>query len=242
MKFFQASCIVFLLFLISISTFAKTIFEDDFSLGMDNWTIWGPLDVKVGEDNSAPAEYGPDVLIIPNMQAVIGGVYVNNLTVEDCILEVLWKDSALPEDADGILMARIDIEALEEAGGGDQWPKDKGYIMELDTDTGFHMNRMGSGGERLAENPDRMSTENWNWLKWRLEGGDLKLKTWDVGETEPDWMLEAVDEEPIEQGGVGLEVWSGEATVAYFRVTDLEGPGAVLPKGKLSILWSEIKK
>lgn len=239
MKFFQTT-LTFLLVLLSVSALTKTIFEDDFSGGMDNWTVWGPLDVEISTDNSAPAEYGPKVLSIPNLQGVLGGIYVNDLVVDDCILEVLWKDAALPEDADGILMARFDLELLEGAAGGNAWPQNGGYLMELDTDSGFHVNKMG-GAEPMANEPGRMSTGEWNWIKWRLEGANHKLKTWDVGESEPDWMIEADDQESIESGGVGLEVWSGEATVAYFRVTDLDGPSAVCAKDKLSEIWSRIK-
>ncbi|MEM2991376.1 MAG: hypothetical protein QXQ02_09380, partial [Halobacteria archaeon] len=42
---------------------AKTLFEDKFDAGMDNWQIVGPPngEVDIINDNSAPAKYGPEV-------------------------------------------------------------------------------------------------------------------------------------------------------------------------------------
>lgn len=218
----------------------KTLFETDFNEGFDEskWVVLGNPKIEVVEDKSAP-KYGPKVLSIDN-DASIMGIYVKDLVFEDGIVEILWKDMEVNQnpdrDADGPLFARADIEQSVQKK---MWV---GYVMELDADSGFHVN-VGDGTQApvLAILPDLRSKGEWNWVKWRLEGKTLQLKTWDPGEKEPEkWMLEAEDD-TYSSGEVGIQVWSGKIHVAFFRVTDLDGPSPVEPKGKLAATWANVK-
>ncbi|RKY03238.1 hypothetical protein DRP77_06650 [Candidatus Poribacteria bacterium] len=219
----------------------RTLFETDFNEGFDEskWVVLGNPKIEVVEDKTAP-RHGPKVLIVDN-DASIMGIYVRDLVFEDGIIEILWRDvdvAGNPDrDADGPLFARADIEQSVQKR---MWV---GYVMELDADSGFHVN-VGDGVQApvLAIRPDLRTTGEWNWIKWRLEGELLQLKTWDADEPEPEeWMLEARDN-TYSSGEVGIQVWSGKIHVAFFRVTDLEGPHPVGLKGMLPILWSELKE
>ncbi|MCD6505602.1 hypothetical protein J7M22_03150 [Candidatus Poribacteria bacterium] len=218
----------------------KTLFETDFSEGFDEskWVVLGNPEIEVVEDKSAP-EYGPKVLSIDNGASIMG-IYVKDLVFEDGIIEILWKDMEVNQnpdrDADGPLFARADIEQSVQKK---MWV---GYVMELDADSGFHVN-VGDGAQApvLAILPDLRSKGEWNWVKWRLKGNSLQLKTWNAGEPEPEkWMLEAEDK-TYSSGEVGIQVWSGKIHVALFRVTDLEGPSPVEPEDKLSTIWASVK-
>jgi hypothetical protein len=57
-------------------------------------------------------------------------------------------------------------------------------------------------------------------------------------------MLEIKDG-AFKSGAVGLRAWSGTAEVAFFRVSDLDGPDplAVEPQqGKLATRWGALKQ
>jgi len=218
----------------------KTLFETDFNKGFDEskWVVLGNPKIEVVEDKSAP-EHGPKVLSIDN-DASIMGIYVKDLAFGDGIIEILWKDMEVKQnpdrDADGPLFARADIEQSVQKK---MWV---GYVMELDADSGFHVN-VGNGVQApvLDIIPDIRSKGEWNWVKWKLDGKILQLKTWNADEKEPEeWMLEAEDE-TYSSGEVGIQVWSGKAHVAFFRVTDLEGPSPSEPKDRLTTTWASVK-
>ena len=220
---------------------SKTLFETDFSEGFEEskWVVLGNPKIEVIEDRSAP-KYGPKVLSVDN-DASIMGIYVKGLVFEDGIIEILWKDVEVLQntdrDADGPLFARADIEQSVQKK---MWV---GYVMELDADSGFHMN-VGDGAQApvLDILPDVRSTGEWNWVKWRLEGSLLQLKSWKADEPEPqEWMLEAEDKS-YSSGEVGIQVWSGRIHVAFFRVTDLEGPSPVELRDKLPTVWADVKE
>lgn len=177
-------CLIF----VSIIAEADTLFEDDFSQGLDNWELieaGGTIETGKGD----PPEYGPDILIMEQAAGVNTLAVVKELEFTDGIIEILWKDANLPENADGPLIAR-----KQEAG--ESW-----YLLELDTDTGFHFDVVGGQGVVGA---GQKSSGEWNWIKWRLEGSLLQAKTWLAGEEEPDaWELE-LEDETYESGGVGL--------------------------------------
>jgi hypothetical protein len=206
---------------------AAILFEDDFTQGLDNWELTeGGGTVEIG--NSDPPEYGPKVLIMDQAAGSNTLAIVKDLEFTDGIIEVLWKDANLPEDADGPLIARKQPE-------GEAW-----YLLELDTDTGFHFDVVGGAGVQGA---GQMSTGEWTWLKWRLEGPLLQAKAWLAGENEPGtWELE-IQDETYQSGAVGLRVWSGVIQAAYYRVTDLDGPLAVdfEPQRKLTSTWGHLK-
>lgn len=218
----------------------KTLFETDFNEGFDEakWVIVGNPKVEVKDDNSAP-QYGPKVLSVDN-DASIMGIYLKDFDFADGIIEVLWKDVEVlgnpDRDVDGPLFARANI---EESAKNRMWV---GYVMELDADSGFHVN-VGDGKQApvLDSVPDIRSKGEWNWIKWKLDGALLQLKTWNPDEKEPEeWMLEAEDK-TYKSGEVGIQVWSGHAHIAFFRVTDLEGPSSVDPESKLSTTWACVK-
>lgn len=207
---------------------AVTLFEDDFSGDLDAWElILGGGTIETG--TSDPPEYGPKVLIMDQASGVNMLAIVIDLEFTDGIIEILWKDAGLPEDADGPLIAR-------KQPVGESW-----YLLELDTDTGFHFDVVGGGGVVGA---GQMSTGEWTWMKWRLEGPILQARAWPPGEAEPgDWELE-IEDTTYESGGVGFRCWSGIVEAAYYRVTDLDGPSdvAVEPEGVLATTWGGIKQ
>ena len=225
--------------LLAASAGAGTLFEDDFSAGMDNWEIVGPGDVDIKTDNSAPAGYGPEVLFMT--EPASGSdlmAFVKDLNVTDGFYELLWKDVALPEDTDGPMWFRgQDMQAGPQTGSG--------YLVELDTDTGLHIGviKGGTEGPTFTSPGAEMSSGDWTWMKVRFEGPNLEVKMWFADEDEPDtWNLETEDPSFVE-GTVGLRCWSGTSHIAYVRVSDLDGPSpeAVVPKRKLTTTWGEIK-
>lgn len=206
---------------------AVTLFEDDFSGNLDAWELTlGGGTIEIG--TSDPPEYGPNVVIMDQAAGVNTLAFVIDLEFTDGIIEILWKDANLPEDADGPLIARTQA--------GEAW-----YLFEVDTDTGLHFDVVGGGGVVGA---GQMSTGEWTWMKWRLDGPILQAKAWPPGEAEPgDWELEIEDATYV-SGGVGLRCWSGIVEAAYYRVTDLDGPSdvAVEPEGALAATWGGIKR
>jgi hypothetical protein len=168
---------------------AATLFEDDFTQGLDNWelTLGGGI-IETG--NSDPPEYGPKVLIMDQAAGVNTLAFVKDLEFTDGIIEILWKDANLPEDADGPLIAR-------KQPAGEAW-----YLLELDTDTGFHFDVVGGAGVIGA---GQMSTGEWTWLKWRLEGNLLQAKAWLASENEPDaWEEKSLPRGAKSSWSVGL--------------------------------------
>jgi hypothetical protein len=229
MRLFHKFNIILALAIVSLSSIARaaTLFEDDFTQGLDNWelTLAGGT-IEIG--NGDPPEYGPKVLIMDQAAGSNTLAFVKDLEFTDGIIEVLWRDANLPEDADGPLIAR-------KQPAGEAW-----YLLELDTDTGFHFDVVGGGGVQGA---GQMSTGEWTWLKWRLEGPLLKAKAWLASEDEPNaWELE-IEDDTYQSGAVGLRDWSGIAEIAYYRVTDLDGPSsiAVESQRKLTGTWGKIK-
>ena len=222
-----------------LPVFARTLFEDNFSAGMDSWEIVGPGEVDVINDNNAPAGYGPKVLSM--IEPASGSdlmAFVKDLIVNDGYYELLWKDAALPEDTDGPLWFRG-----QDALAGPQ--SGNGYLVELDTDTGLHIGvlKNGTEGPTFTSPKAEMSSGDWTWMKVLFEGPSLKVKIWSAGENEPNvWNLEAEDPS-FTEGTIGLRCWSGTAHFAYIRISDLNGPSPqdVEPMDKLAATWSGIK-
>ena len=228
------------LIFLALNAQATTLFETDFRDGWDEnqWVVVGQPTIEATDDDTAP-EFGPQILSIDN-DASIMGIYLKEFEFTDGIVEVLWKDAEVAQnadrDVDGPLFARANI---EESADNAMWV---GYIMELDADSGFHVN-VGDGAQApvLDAMPELKSSGTWNWIEWRLDGPLLQLKTWDARDDKPEaWMLEAEDT-TYPSGQVGIEVWSGLAHIAFFRISDLEGPSTVEPRGRLASLWSVLK-
>jgi hypothetical protein len=229
------SFVFFLFVFVSLATVliystaeAVTLFEDDFSGDLGDWELTlGGGTIEIG--SSDPPEYGPKVLIMNQASAVNTLAVVKDLEFTDGIIEILWRDANLPEDVDGPLIAR-------KQPAGENW-----YLLELDTDTGLHFDIVGGAGVIGA---GQMSTGEWTWIKWRLEGAILQARAWLAGDAEPgDWELE-IEDATYTSGGVGLRCYSGVMEAAYYRVTDLDGPGgiAVEPEDRLTTTWGEIKR
>ncbi|MFC1715431.1 hypothetical protein ACFL6S_17310 [Candidatus Poribacteria bacterium] len=114
---------------LSPSINAATLFEDDFSNGLDNWTLNpGGGAIEIIEDK--PPEYGTEVLslsIVPDINIM---AFVKDLNFTDGYIEMLWKDDALGDglDADGTLVARDQVGDFRDC-----------YMVELDEDTGVHI-------------------------------------------------------------------------------------------------------
>lgn len=218
---------------------AATLFEDDFKGDLSQWDlIPGNGDIKIVKDD--PPEHGPEVMEASVASGTNCLAYVKNLTFTDGFIEVLWKDMDWTKDSnmdsDGPIVFR------DQNGDFNNC-----YLIELDQDTGLHIATITGGNENTPDNakkPDVKSTDKWTWIKVRAEGFKFQIKVWDAAEKEPDeWTLEYEDQTKAwDSGRVGIRVWSGRAHIAFFRVSDLEGPSvAVEPNGKLAYTWAGLK-
>lgn len=236
-----------LILLSSVAAQAKILFEDDFSSGnLDRYILtWGAKKEKDIAKNtkivkSDPPEHGPNVLSMDeqphdtNLLAII-----KDLEFSDGFIQLLWIDAGLPEDADGPIFFRGQMDPKD--------PKtafDATILVELDSDTGLHFDIIGGVGVAdAAKDPAVKSTPDWTWIKIMAEGKDLKVKSWLAGEDEPkNWTIEFQDGS-YDEGVVGFRSWSGIAEIAYIVVSDLGGPEpeAVDAQGKLSTTWGRLK-
>lgn len=221
----------------SVSSFAaaKTLFQDDFSKGDTKWELMPGAGKITIVETKAP-QYGPKAMLLesPSGNTIAFAKGVENLA--DGIVEVFWRDKEIAEgavpdrDADGPVFFRAQGKAFTQC-----------YLVEFDVDTGFHFDIVDAGGVRGA---GPKSAGQWNWIKIRFEGANLRAKVWDHGTKEPPtWTLE-LEDKTFAAGFVGLRAWSGTAEVAFFRVSDLGGPDpflAVEPAAKLPLIWGMLK-
>lgn len=194
---------------------ANLLFEDDFQKGLDKWEVVSAGGtVQIIETDKPPA-YGPKVLEVNSPGSVNIMLFIKDLKVKDVVIEVLWRDAALPEDADGILVARVS----NPVAAND--PSFNGYLLELDTDTGLHIDSIRGGQATTFSPAGGKSPGTWVWLKWYLKGSELKAKWWQFGQPEPEgWEIEATNSD-WQEGFVGIRCWSGVAHIAYIRVTKI---------------------
>jgi hypothetical protein len=194
---------------------ANLLFEDDFQKGLDKWeliTAGGTIQI-IGTDK--PPAYGPKVLRVESPGSVNIMAFIKDLKIKDALIEILWKDAALPEDTDGPLVARVS----NPVAAND--PSFNGYLLELDTDTGLHFSSIRGGTETTLVTSGSKSTGEWVWIKWYLKGPDLKAKWWPFGQPEPDkWEIETTNAD-WQEGLVGIRCWSGVAHVAYIRISKI---------------------
>ena len=229
---------------------AKILFEDDFSSGkLDKYDIaWGDKKPKeiakfVKIVKSDPPKHGPDAFSLqeePHAGNLVA--MIKDVVFEDGFIEMLWIDAGLPEDADGPLFFRGDLGQKEVSK-----IYDHSILVELDTDTGLHFDFLNGGG--VCENckkPNIKSTPDWTWIKVKAEGKKLSLKAWVDGENEPNWQIEAENDQ-YKKGAVGFRAWSGIAEIAYIKITDLDGDAggkeqSVESDGKFTTVWGGIKR
>ena len=236
----------------SISASAKTLFEDDFSSGdLDGYLIGGTHAGNVEIVESNPPENGPQTLFMPELPHEDNLIVaIRDLVITDAIVEILWSDADLPEDADGPLFVRAQIPDGEDPNDPAFDPAplfDNSYLVELDTDTGLHIDIITAGNGNIEDFfvGAMLSSVDWTWIKMQVDGPRLKLKAWLAADPEPaEWNIEGEDES-WQEGMVGFRSWSGTVEVAYVRVTDLDGPGggtkAVDPGGKLATTWGGLR-
>ena len=236
-----------LIFLSAFTVQAEILFEDDFSSGnLDRYILtWGVRQEKDIVKNakiikSDPPEHGPEALSLDeqphdtNLLAII-----KDLEFSDGFIQLLWIDAALPEDADGPIFFRSQMDPKDP-----NTAFDAAILVELDTDTGLHFDILGGVGVvDDAKDPNTQSTPEWTWIKIMADGGDLKVKSWVAGTDEPKgWTIEFEDKQ-YDKGVVGFRAWSGTAEIAYIGISDLDGfvPQAVDARGKLSTTWARLK-
>jgi hypothetical protein len=234
------SIIITLSFGLSVLAGAKTLYETDFSKGDDDWDLIAKGGkIKLDKDNTAPV-HGPDALIMDDTAASSDTptlAYIKNFIFKDGIIHILWKDGRLPEDTDGPITARAQDEDFQQS-----------YDFELDTDTGLHIETGSAANNDAVINATKVvglnSTGDWTWIKVRLEGNHIQVKTWLASKKEPDaWQIDWIDlDSTYMEGNVGLRAWSGQLICAYYLVTDLAGYSPVNRQGKLSVIWGELKR
>ncbi|MBM3237647.1 hypothetical protein FJZ31_15260 [Candidatus Poribacteria bacterium] len=222
-------------FLLCVLASAKTLFEDNFKKGTDNWElIPGQGKIEIGK--GSPPEYGPNVFLASSPGGTDTLAFVKDFTFTDGIIDVLWRDKEIAEggvddrEADGPLITRMQAKDLT-----------KGCLVEFDKGDGLHFDILGGSGVLPPRGPQ--SGGKWNWLRWRLEGDLLQVKFWEPGKNEPKvWVIEVKDT-TYKSGFVGLRAWSVTVEAAYYRISDLDGPSfAVEFQDKAPIVWGRIKR
>lgn len=227
-------------------TGTSVLFEDDFAgknVNMSkpsNWQWWIFADkIWIDESEDAPEEYGPEVMTLGN-NAANGNVHLaltaDELNgVDDYRVTVLWSDRLVAGEM-GDADFHIGVRCQTPEGGLEKAVPDRCYELEVDGDgadatnlmpeegpTHFHLFirdatalTLGHVSEEVFEGPVR---KTWYWTSVEVVGNRIRAKQWTFGGEEPDWQLEAVDEENrFPSGGVRLGVWSGKAEVAYVRI------------------------
>jgi hypothetical protein len=240
----RLSCVALVWLFVASLAPAKTLYEDTFASGkLDRYLLAGAHAKEVSIKKTNPPEFGPNVLDMPELPHVDNTLaVVKGLEFKNGIIEVLWRDTALPEDADGPLFFRGQLADPNNAATAFQ----NCYLVELDTDTGLHVAIIAGGNENIppAFTAAPRSTGEWTWIKVRADGPAIKVKSWLAKEKEPSaWNIESEDK-TYASGVVGLRSWSGTAQVAYLAVADLDGPSprAVSSVGKASLTWGDLKR
>lgn len=111
--------------------------------------------------------------------------------------------------------------------GGDAG-SEEGYFTDVKPDT--IRIRKYTGGEltTLAESNTDRNVDRWFYLRFRVEGDQLKVRQWDLGDVEPTtWDVETVDEEISSSGLVGI---GGVSTdTQYWDFVSVATDGATAP-------------
>jgi hypothetical protein len=235
--------------ILSFST--PSLGQPDFETRCDSLEPWTLIDLDEGgkasveEDPSAPAGYGPKVLKLRGDETLLiseAGKFRTGT------LLALWKDEEPTErDCDGVILFQADYpEDLTVATNtNDRRPHS---WIEQDDDTGFQIKRQPAEGKDtplivqagVGKTQDEWNQTGWMWQKLRVEEGRIRAKFWSTAVPEPEkWQIDRQGWQPVE-GRVGLKVWSGNGSIAYFAVSreeDLRPPIAPLEISSPRHLW-----
>ncbi len=193
---------------------------------------WEPLDFGgdgrcvIETDTSVPSGFGPNVLRVRGAELV---VLAKNVLLKEGTIVVLWKDDEpLSNDSDGVLLFQGDYskDLTTEYNLKQNRPH---YFVEQDADAGFQIKYHPGDPDKIhlvkARNGIGLTQGEWNrtgwiWQKLRIRDDLLKAKFWSASKPEPsEWHLELPGWE-AKEGRIGLQVWSGYASVAYFAASE----------------------
>lgn len=205
---------------------AEVLFESHCA-GTEDWQaldIEGDGGVSLEEDPTVPVGYGPKVLSLHGGEFFL---FARGVRFQEGTVLVLWKDhEPLGLDADGVIAFEADYsDNLSEAHNLKQCRHH--YWIEQDGDDGFQLkeqidndnskalvDRLGIG---LTQDP--WNRNGWIWQKLAIGEGMLRAKFWSSVAPEPEeWQIEMNDWKS-KPGRVGLKLFSGKASVAYFAIS-----------------------
>lgn len=133
-----------------------------------------------------------------------------------------WDD--VPDTADVEILAKLRSSASANSGtyagvaariAGSAGAEDGMYCRLSVSSTGQRRISYGSytGGTANSSNypasGDVWNTNTWYWLRFRVNGTDVKYKLWEDGTAEPaSWTQEATRSTPTAAGGAGVHCWT----------------------------------
>jgi hypothetical protein len=209
----------------------EVLFETD----CNDESLWELVDLRDGaqvlieEDPTAPVGYGPETLRLSGDETLL---FAKGVRISEGTILTLWKDED-PEnrDCDGVIFFHADYpEDLAQAYNTKEHRPH--YWIEQDYDVGFQIKRQDSKGQDypiiekagVGKTSDDWNKSGWIWQKLNFQNGTVRAKYWSAVVPEPpEWQIEESGWEARE-GRLGLRVWSGLASVAYFAVSTEDIP------------------
>ncbi|HHV42120.1 MAG TPA: hypothetical protein GXX72_04655 [Clostridiaceae bacterium] len=98
---------------------------------------------------------------------------------------------------------------------GGEVGNENGYYADLLSGTHFQVRKYVNGANTTFQQIDY----NWNantsyWIRFKVKENQIKAKVWLDGESEPDWMIEVLDDE-FTEGFAGIGAWNGTGTKVF---------------------------
>jgi hypothetical protein len=101
---------------------------------------------------------------------------------------------------------------------------EQGYYADLLSGTHFQLRKYVNGANTtFLQIPFSWSANTSYWMKLSATGSQIKTKVWQDGQVEPEWMIEADDDE-FSEGYAGVGSWSGTG-IKTFEDIFIEGSG-----------------
>lgn len=194
---------------------------------LDSWQtldLVGDSRIANEADPSVPAGYGPRVIRIEGGELFL---LVKGFEVQQGCLLTLWKDNdSRGLDADGVLTFAARY-PLDLAVAGNLKERARHVWVEQDGDEGFQIKEeLGTEKPAVRASLSGMGITDgewnlfgWMWQKVRIDESGVAAKFWAFGTPEPsEWSIHIEGWLP-DPGRVGLKVFSGSASIAYFALS-----------------------